>query len=187
MTKEQWQAIKNKDSSYDGKFFYVLRSTGTICRPSCEKKIAEPKNVIIFESLEEALAAGYHTCRKCRPELDEWKGVRNELAEAAASYIKEHYTEDFSLDTLADSLHINKFYLLRTFKEITGDTLLAYHNKYRCEIAKKELEAPERPMSYIAFKTGFNSASHFTRVFVKVTGMTPSQYRKEYLKKIDED
>ena len=186
MTKEQWQAIKNKDKEYDGKFVYVLRTTGTICKPSCEKKVSSPNNVIIFDTLEEALAAGYHPCKKCRPDYENWKGARQELADAVLREIQENYDRDFSLSALADHLHINKFHMLRTFKAVTGETPLQYHNRYRCEVAEHLLEQPELAVSYIAFETGFNSASHFSRVFKAVTGKSPSEYRKDYLKSLDE-
>ena len=185
MTKEQWQAIRNRDPAYDGKFVYVLKSTGTICRPSCEKKVASPQNVIVFENLDQALAEGYHPCKRCRPDQEGWKGARRELADAVAKQIRENYTSDFSLDALADAIHINKFHLLRTFKSVTGQTPLQYHNQYRCEKAMELLQQPELSIAYIAYETGYNSASHFSRVFSKVTGITPSQYRKQYLKELE--
>ena len=185
MTKEQWQAIKNKDASYNGRFVYVLRTSGTICRPSCEKKTCSPKDIMIFDTYDEALAAGYRACKRCHPEAADWKGAKMELALAAKKLIEENYMKDFSLDELADKMHINKFYLLRTFKEVTGETTLQYHNHIRIDKAKELLKQPELSMSYIAYETGFNSASHFSRVFVKVAGITPTEYRKEYLKNLD--
>ncbi|MBQ9030983.1 MAG: methylphosphotriester-DNA--protein-cysteine methyltransferase family protein [Parasporobacterium sp.] len=175
-------AIRNKDASYDGKFVYVLKTTGTICRPSCEKKVAAPNNIIVFDSTEEALAAGYHLCKRCRPDQVGWKGARQELTDDVLKLIHENYARDFSLEVLAEELHINKFHLLRTFKLVTGQTPLQYHNWYRCEKAKELLRQPELSISYIAYETGFNSASHFSRVFNRVTSMTPSEYRKEDLK-----
>lgn len=185
MEKYQWLAIKNKDASYDGQFVYVLKSTGTICKPSCEKKVSSPENIIIFDTLKEALEAGYHPCKRCRPEYDGWRGARQELADAVERKIRENYTKEFSLEQLAKELHINKFHMLRTFKSVTGETPLQFHNRCRCEQAKKLLQQPELSVSYIAFETGFNSASHFSRVFGKMTGMTPSGYRREYLKSLD--
>ncbi|WP_434756509.1 Ada metal-binding domain-containing protein [Paenibacillus amylolyticus] len=41
----QWQAIKLNDSNYDGEFFYALRSTGTVCRPSCPSRTPNKKNI----------------------------------------------------------------------------------------------------------------------------------------------
>ena len=186
MRKDQWLAIKNKDASYDGQFVYVLKTTGTICRPSCDKKVSSPQNVLIFDTLEQAMAEGYHPCKRCRPDHKGWKGARQELADAVGKAIRENYIRDFSLQELADSLHINKFHMLRTFRAVTGETPLQYHNRYRCEKACELLKQQELSISYIALETGFNSASHFSRVFSKILGMTPSEYRKAYLKSLDE-
>ena len=55
MTREQWLAIMNRDRSADGTFFYSLKRSGIVCRPSCTRRKCEPKDVIIFPTLEEAL------------------------------------------------------------------------------------------------------------------------------------
>lgn len=183
MTEEQWLAISNKDKSFDGVFFYALKTTKVVCRPSCRKKQCSPENVVIFDSVDEAVEAGYRPCKKCRPELQEWKGSKRELSDALMHLIDENYAKDFSLAGLADMLHINKFYMLRAFKEITGTTPLEYHNNVRCEHAKEMLKQPELSINYISTAIGCNSASHFSRVFKKVVGSSPSAYRKAFLKK----
>ena len=185
MTEEQWEAIKNKDASYDGQFFYALKTTKTVCRPSCVKKTCSPKNVVIFSTVEDAIKAGYHPCKRCRPDQAEWKCAKRELADTACRLIKENYKNAFSLDELAEKLHINKYYLLRTFKEAVGDTPLSYHNGIRCDVAKEMLRRPELNIAYISDEIGFNSASHFSRVFAKTVGMTPSEYRKQYLRSLE--
>ena len=81
---------------------------------------------------------------------------------------------------------MDKSYLLRTFKEIKGYTLLEFHNIVRTEKAKEMLQRPELPIAFIASEAGYVSASHFTQVFRKVTGQTPSQYRTAYLRSLDE-
>ena len=182
MTHEQWTAIKNRDESYDGQFFYGIKTTGTVCRPSCKKKSCTPENVIIFQTLEEATSQGFRPCKRCRPDVMDWKGARVELAETVAKYIEDNYTTDFSLEQLAEYLHVNKYYLLRTFKQIKGDTPLVYHNKVRCEKAKELLEGTRLSVADISIRTGYNFPSHFSRVFRKTVGVTPSQYRRECLK-----
>lgn len=186
MTKEEWLAIKNSDKNYDGKFYYALRKSHKVCRPSCRKPSLRPEKIIIFDTLQEALDKGYQPCSKCRPDKENWEGARVELANAAQRLIEEHYQDKFSLDTLAKELFVDKSYLLRTFKEIKGHTLLEYHNLVRCGKAKELLQRPELPVAYIASETGYISASHFTQVFRKVTGETPSQYRAAYLRSLDE-
>jgi len=185
MTKEQWLAIKNNDKAYDGSFYYALKRSKKFCRPSCKKKNVTPDKVILFDTIQEALDKGYTPCSKCRPDKETWEGPRKELANAAERIILERYKEKFSLETLAGELFVDKSYLLRTFKEIKGCTLLEFHNRTRCEKAKELLQKPGIPISYIAAETGFVSASHFTQVFRKTVGLTPSQYRKAYLMSLD--
>ena len=186
MTKEQWLAIKNRDARFDGQFYYAVKRGRIVCRPSCRKKSYDPKRIIVFDTLDEALARGYAPCGRCHPELEHWAGPKKQLASAAEELIRAHYTEKFSLPALAEALHVDKSYLLRTFKEITGSTLLAYHNAVRCEAAKELLTRPELTSAYIASAVGYISASHFTQVFRRVTGKTPSQYRSDYLEGLDE-
>lgn len=186
LTKEQWQAIKNSDKSYDGKFYYALKRSKKVCRPSCKKTALRPERVIIFDTLQDALDAGYEPCSRCRPDRESWEGARIELANAAQRLVQEHYQEKFSLEALAKELFVDKSYLLRTFKEIKGYTLLEYHNLVRTEKATELLQRPELPIAYIASEVGYVSASHFTQVFRKVTGKTPSHYRSDYLRSLDE-
>lgn len=184
MTQEQWTAIKTRDSSYDGIFYYGLKTTKHICRPSCPSRLCNPKNVIIFNTYDDGLAYGFKPCLKCHPELPSWKGSKEELAQSAKELIEEHYREKFSLKEIASALFVNESYLERVFKEITGQTLLAYHNRIRCDIAKELLTHNELSISYISDSVGYVSPSHFTQKFRKLYGSTPSQFRKEYLENL---
>ena len=184
-TREQWLAIKNGDTDSDGRFFYAVRGSKRVCRPSCRKRSYDPKRILVFDTLAEAAAQGYAPCPRCHPELERWEGPKKQLASAAEEFIREHYTEKFSLTALAEALHVDKSYLLRTFKEITGSTLLEYHNAVRCEAARELLTRPELTAAYIASAVGYVSASHFTQVFRRLTGKTPTQYRSDYLEGLD--
>lgn len=181
MTPEQWQAIKNNDAGYDGVFYYGLKTAGTICRPSCTSGKVSMRNVVIFNTLEDGIAAGYRPCSKCRPDVPGWRGAGYDLAERAAAYIRDHYTEKFSLDTLSEVLFVNKIYLSKTFKSVTGTTLLKYHNQVRCDKACELLRDTEFSVEIIGSKVGFTTPSHFAQVFHRQCGCTPSQYRKRYL------
>ena len=103
---------------------------------------------------------------------------KQELTNRAKELIKQQYTEKFSLDKLAGQLYVNKSYLARVFREVTGYTPLWYHNFLRCEAAKDLLVSDDYCISIIASRTGFTSPSHFTRTFRSITGCTPSEYRK---------
>lgn len=186
MTKQQWEAIKQHDTTCDGFFFYAVKGGRTVCRPSCTvRNCTNPQNIVIFDTLTEAVKKGLNPCRKCRPELPDWKGAKQELAEAAKNYIDEHYTEKFSLETIAGELYVNANYLARVFKEITGNTLLWYHNYVRCHIAAELLKKPELNISYICDTVGYINASHFARVFKKFYHTNPMDYRKKYFTDLD--
>lgn len=183
LTQEQWLAIKNNDKNYDGVFYYALKTTKTVCRPSCTARKCNPKNVIIFDTLEEALQQGFRPCQRCRSDQLDWEGAKKELTENAKKQIEDHYTEKFSLESLASALFVNENYLLRVFKEVTGHTLLWYHNQTRCLAAKKLLAHSDYSISFISCQVGFASSTHFSRVFKKMTGCTPSEYRKTHMEK----
>ncbi len=142
--------------------------------------MCNPRNVIIFDTLEDGLSRGFTPCLKCHPERSDWKGSKKELAKAAKKLIYEHYQEKFSLEKLAGELYVNESYLARVFKEATGKTPLAYHNYIRCSIARVLLTHNEFPISYISDRVGYVSPSHFTRKFQSQFGCTPMQYRKRY-------
>lgn len=178
MTQEQWHAIKNRDKNYDGTFFYALRTGQTFCHPSCNAKSCNPENVIVFHSLEDAISQGLRPCSRCRPNQMGWKGAKAELTDAAKQRIESHYMDEFSLDAIANDLFVNRHYLNRVFKEITGNTMLSYHNYIRCQIAKSMLEKPNPRIAFVGRQVGYISASHFTRVFKSIFHCTPSAYRR---------
>ncbi|AZK46660.1 AraC family transcriptional regulator [Paenibacillus lentus] len=95
-------------------------------------------------------------------------------------YINEHYTEDLSLQLLADRFYISPYYLSRYFKKATGFTYVEYVNSVRIKEAKKLLEHSSMKVHLIARKVGFGSVTHFGRVFKEVTGNAPLYYRRNY-------
>ena len=101
----------------------------------------------------------------------------NRLVSAAEAYLSLHSNEKFSLQETALEMHVNGSYLLRVYKAQTGHTLLWYHNHIRCKKAKELLAKSDLGISEIGETVGFVSSAHFSRVFKKMTGMTPSAYR----------
>ncbi|WP_426452763.1 helix-turn-helix domain-containing protein [Paenibacillus sp. S-38] len=96
-------------------------------------------------------------------------------------YVNQHYTENFSLQTLSGALHLNKYYICHCFKEVTGYTVNNYIISKRIEEAKKMLRTTDEPVGLISEKLGFNTAVHFSRSFKKYAGMSPQHFRKKGL------
>ena len=99
------------------------------------------------------------------------------LAKAAQCYIETHSKKKFSLDEMAGELYVNGSYLLRTFRRYMNITPLCYHHMVRCSKAKELLRHTDRSISEIGEMVGFVSSSHFSHIFRKTEGCTPSEYR----------
>ena len=100
------------------------------------------------------------------------------LSEAAKAYMEAHSAEKFSLEEIAKALYVNGSYLLRTFKRHTGMTPLRYHHQLRCAKAKALLAQTDLSVSQVGEAAGFVSSSHFSHIFRKTEGCTPSEYRR---------
>ena len=70
-TSAKWQAIRTRDTSMDGHFFYGVLSTRIVCRSSCAARPARPESVVCCETVEQASLAGFRPCLRCRPDLPE--------------------------------------------------------------------------------------------------------------------
>jgi len=97
-------------------------------------------------------------------------------------YIGENYMQDLSIPELAKRFFISRSHLSRTFRKITGLTIIEYLNSVRINHAKKLLRSTGLSVLQISAETGFNSVTHFERTFKKTTGCSPSQYRLLHLR-----
>ena len=104
------------------------------------------------------------------------------VAKETARFLEESFREEISYDFLSQQFNFTSTYITRCFKKIYGMTPLAYLNKIRLEEAKFSLRNTDLTIEKIAFSTGFNSISYFSRAFAKALGMPPIQYRKFYQK-----
>lgn len=181
MQEEQWNAIVNCDSSFDGRFFYAVKTTGIFCRPSCKSRAPKRENVFVFTTVDAALDAGFRACKRCRP--DEYRWPAEELAHKTIEYMNTHYSDPLTLHLIADSLHINPYHLHRIFKRVVGVTPAEYLMQKRiAEAAKKLLDETERNITEIAAAVGFVNPAHFSTVFRKQIGQSPSAYRNRQQK-----
>jgi AraC-like DNA-binding protein/ligand-binding sensor protein len=97
----------------------------------------------------------------------------------AKAYIHEHQSEDISLGQIARAVNASSFYFCKLFKKSTGINFVDYLSRLRIEKAKNLLLNPNCLVSEIAFEVGFQSLTHFNRVFKKLTGESPTAYRAQ--------
>jgi AraC-like DNA-binding protein/ligand-binding sensor protein len=97
----------------------------------------------------------------------------------ARQFIAEHQTEELSLDQVAKSVNTSKFYFCKMFKKATGINFTDYLSRVRTERAKNLLLNPNLRVSEIAYEVGFQSLTHFNRVFKRILGRSPTDYREQ--------
>ena len=99
----------------------------------------------------------------------------------ARAYIHEHQTEELKLGQVAKAVNMSSFYFCKTFKKISGINFTDYVARIRIEKSKNLLLNPNLRVSEIAFEVGFQSLTHFNRVFKKILGQSPTDYRAQLL------
>lgn len=100
----------------------------------------------------------------------------------ATRYIRAHYAEKLTLDSVAGQVYLSPTYFSRIFRQETGVTFNAYLNAVRIEQSKKLLTDQSVRLIDISLMVGFDNQSYFTKVFKKITGMSPLQYREKKCK-----
>jgi AraC-like DNA-binding protein/ligand-binding sensor protein len=99
----------------------------------------------------------------------------------AKEFIQEHQTENLRLGHVAKACNTSTFYFCKMFKKVTGINFTDYLSRVRIEKSKNLLLNPNLRVSEIAFEVGFQSLTHFNRVFKKILGQSPTEYRVQLL------
>jgi len=97
----------------------------------------------------------------------------------AKEFIEKNQTEDLSLEQVSKAVNTSTFYFCKMFKKATGLNFTDYVSRVRVEKAKNLLLNPNLRVSEIAYEIGFQSLTHFNRVFKKITGQSPTEYREQ--------
>lgn len=102
------------------------------------------------------------------------------LVRSIVEYADQHYTDDITRDCLTEVFFLAPDYGSKLFKKETGVSFKNYIIQKRIDAAREMLHDTELPVNTIADKVGYGNYSYFTRLFKKVTGMTPVEYRNMY-------
>ncbi|MFF2089920.1 response regulator [Paenibacillus sp. NPDC058174] len=105
---------------------------------------------------------------------------KNQTFNPILQFVTENYRRDLSLQELADQFFMNPSYISQLFKKEVGETFTAYVAKLRVAQACELLERSDSTVQDIADKIGYRDYFYFTRIFKKLTGQTPTQYRESH-------
>lgn len=111
-------------------------------------------------------------------EFENVKTVNIDTLKSVLIYCMQNYTKDIKLSDLERDLHISRYYISHMFSSRLKMGFNAYINSLRISDASRELKNTNKSIAEIAYSAGFNSLRSFNRAFQSLTGITPSQYRK---------
>lgn len=101
------------------------------------------------------------------------------VIDRAKQYIRQRFAEDLSLEEAAESVHLNPFYFSKVFKQHVGETFTDYLTGLRIDRAKQLIEEEGLSLKEVSYQVGYKDPNYFSRVFKKVTGVAPSEYRSQ--------
>ncbi|MCF4061919.1 helix-turn-helix domain-containing protein [Pediococcus acidilactici] len=112
-----------------------------------------------------------------RTSTEKFEAIRS--IKEATNYICENLTSQLTLSTVAEHVFLSPSYLSRIFKKYMDINFINYINQQKIAHAQRELILSRKPINLIPNIAGFSQTSYFTKIFKKITGTTPSKYRKE--------
>lgn len=138
----------------------------------------------LLNSLERITNLQYHMVLEFaeRVERIRFGGKPTQLTVTVINYIQHHLSEPIRAEEIAKELFMSRPYLSAKFKEETGETLTDFILKEKTEEAKRLLRYSDKSFTAIGSYLGFSSVGHFSQVFKRYAGQTPTEYREKYSK-----
>ena len=102
---------------------------------------------------------------------------QSQIREDIEGYIREHYAEELSMQDVARAMNYSDAYFCKLFKQCFRVNFSAWLNEFRVEKAKQMLQSTRMSIREVSLACGYTDANYFARVFKRVTGRTPSEYR----------
>ncbi len=172
-----WEAVLNRDSAFEGKLFYGVRSTGIYCRPICPSRRPNRNQVCFFQSAQEAEIAGFRPCKRCQPQSETVPNTAKAKVLAVCRYIEAQIDHIPTLPELCSHVEMSPSYLQRIFKQIIGVSPFQYADALRSQRLKQRLQEGEE-IAHALYDTGYGSSSQLYEKAPKQLGMTPKTYQQ---------
>ncbi|MGQ2286973.1 Ada metal-binding domain-containing protein [Leuconostoc suionicum] len=175
LTDSVWEIIKTNSNVLDGKVWYGVKSTKIFCKPSCPSRIPNKSNVLLFTNPDDPVKCGFRPCKRCQP-INEV--VSDEIWVAEINHILEnYYDQNLTLAELAILAHGSISHLRHVYQSKTGISPSEKLMQIRMDKARILLLNSNRSISNIGNDVGIPNNSYFIKIFKKIYGITPRQYR----------
>ena len=150
-----------------------------LLKPSAKDElIAVLEEAVYFARRQEKKPPNFLWAEGMEEKEEKQELMKNQvLAEQIRRYMEEHYMEDICLQDAAAQLHYSDAYFCKFFKNNFDKNFIVYLSELRIEKAKELLADLTVNIKDIGQKVGYRDSSYFTKVFKRITGVTPSEYR----------
>jgi AraC family transcriptional regulator of adaptative response/methylated-DNA-[protein]-cysteine methyltransferase len=170
-----WEQVLARDRRADGQFVYAVQSTGIYCKPSCASRRPSRSNVRFFVSCEDAEAAGFRACLRCKPALKHpVDDAQVDAIGRAARMLRSDSDQHLSLDEIARSVGLSRFALSRGFRRMLGVTPADFARAQRRERLRNKLAMNRSSVTEAIYAAGFGSSSRLYESTADTLGMKPS-------------
>jgi AraC family transcriptional regulator of adaptative response/methylated-DNA-[protein]-cysteine methyltransferase len=172
----QYSAVKEKNSAFDGIFYFGVRTTGIFCRPSCSSRTPKRENVLFYASADAAKDAGFRACLRCKPTDVEFSNKNAKIITKAFEALQSDAIEITTIDELSSYLKVSTGHLQRIFKDTLGLSPKEVMDNMRIENFKENVR--ETDVTTSLYESGFGSSRSLYEKAGERLGMTPAVYKK---------
>lgn len=180
-----YEAVRTRDTRFDGRFFVAVKTTRIYCRPICRVKTPMRKNCQFYSHAAAAEVAGFRPCKRCRPELAPGSSlmeVSSQLARNAAYQINQDFLSEHSLEELAAKLGVTDRHMRQVFRDEFGVSPVEFWQTQRLLLAKQLLTDSTMSVTDVAMASGFQSLRRFNALLKERYRLTPTELRKQQRK-----
>ena len=167
----KYNALVNKDKSFEGIFFVGVKTTGIFCRPSCTARKPKKENVVFYDKALDAMRDGFRPCKVCKP-LKSLGQTPDDIDSLLKELEQEPYLKLKDYDLVKKGMQPSR--VRRWFMANHGMTFQAYQRLLRINNAFTNINSGSKVIE-AAFDNGYSSLSGFQHSFKKATAMNPKE------------
>lgn len=185
-----YRAVSSRDPRFDGWFVVAVTSTGIYCRPSCPARTPSRPNVRFYATAAGAQAAGFRSCKRCRPDAvpgsPEWD-TRSDVVARAMRLVADGTVDREGVAGLARRVGYSPRQLNRVLLAELGVGPLALARAHRAHTARTLIETTDLPFRNVAFAAGFSSVRQFNDTIRAVFDESPGALRARWRRRVAGD
>lgn len=174
---DMWQAVEQRDRTAEGQFWLGVLTTGVFCRPGCPARTPLRKNVVFFDSLQQALRSGLRPCKRCRPlgaSIDQ--DHASIIGQACVAMMKEDIAP--SLDELAEQAGMSASHFQRLFTSVVGLSPAQFARSVREQRLHHQLPVADTVIR-AGLEAGYSSSTQLYADAASALGMSPARFRNK--------